>query len=153
MSITSVETQWPDPPPGWSTQDWQAFPAAERGLWQVQDLLVRYGHPVPSGVDASRTAYARLDHGRWIVQCPECSSAQLAASTDPRFYCIECGNSGTGAWLPVIWPDDRLAVETEALGRSGPAVWAHPDDPGLAAQHVRRHIGPPSGAAQSPKRR
>ncbi|MCK2242140.1 MULTISPECIES: hypothetical protein [unclassified Crossiella] len=151
MPIKTVESAWPDAPEGWSTQDWKALPAAERGLWQVQDTLVRLGHPMPSGLDAEHPVYARLDHSRWIVQCPECSSAQLAATSDPRFYCIECANNATGLWRPVLWPEDRPAVETAALARSGPTMWAHASDRAPAARHVRQQIDPPRRPDRPPR--
>lgn len=152
MPIESVETRWADPPQGMSRQDWEALPAAERGLWQVREILIRHGHPRPSGLDTAHPVFARLDHGRWIVQCPECHSAQLAAVTDPRFYCLECGNVGTGRWRPVVWPEDRPAVETAALARSGPVMWAHASDYTPAARHVRQRIDPPRRPPSRPDR-
>lgn len=48
------------------------------------------------------------NHGRWIVQCPDCNGAQLACSTDRRFMCSECGNVAIdGLWRPVVWPADH----------------------------------------------
>jgi len=146
--IESVETRWQDPPPGWSTQDWQATPAAERHLQVMRELLVRAGLPWPSELDETHPVHARLDHGRWLVQCPACASAQHAAVSDPRFYCVGCGNRGTGRWWPVVWPADRAAVETQAQARSGPVMWAHADDPSIAARDVRQRVDPPRRPAR-----
>jgi hypothetical protein len=55
----------------------------------------------------------RVNHGRWVVDCPVCLSAQLASSTEQRFLCAECGNisNAGGKWLPLVWPPDAVAIE------------------------------------------
>lgn len=53
-----------------------------------------------------------LNHGRWVVECPDCHGAQLACWTDRRFLCNECGNIAvTGLWRAIAWPADREAIE------------------------------------------
>lgn len=53
------------------------------------------------------------NHGRWIVRCDQCLSAQLASRSDPRFMCVTCGNADQGgAWRPIEWPEDH-----EEIGR------------------------------------
>jgi len=48
------------------------------------------------------------NHGRWIANCPDCNSAQLACATDHRFMCSECANIAIGGlWRPVHWPRDH----------------------------------------------
>lgn len=55
-----------------------------------------------------------VNNGRWLVQCPDCPGAQLAASEDPRFMCVECANVGVGGlWRPVNWP--KAHAEISAL--------------------------------------
>lgn len=57
-----------------------------------------------------------VNHGRWIVECPDCRGAQLASPTDRRFMCSDCGNvDAGGAWRPVIWPSDKQAATIEEL--------------------------------------
>lgn len=57
----------------------------------------------------------RCEQGRWLAQCPWCSSAQWASRTDPRYFCSTCLNERDGArWAAVRWPDDTPAIE-EAL--------------------------------------
>lgn len=59
------------------------------------------------------------NHGRWVVDCPDCSNAQLACRTDKRFMCNECGNVGvSGLWRRVDWPKDDEAIEAELHRRS-----------------------------------
>lgn len=65
----------------------------------------------PTGAaDIAIPAYA--NSGRWVVECPDCSSAQFACRTDLRFMCGECANNVVGGlWRPVIWPDEVSDIE------------------------------------------
>ena len=71
--------------------------------------------PVPYQPDAPTAGKPLLVHanqGRWIVDCPDCNSAQFASHHDPRFMCVECGNVANGrAWRPLKWPRNRPAIE------------------------------------------
>jgi hypothetical protein len=61
---------------------------------------------------------ARVNHGRWLVDCPYCSGAELADRDDPRFFCLSCYNAGAGgAWLPVQFPGGREGIESALLER------------------------------------
>lgn len=54
---------------------------------------------------------ARAEHGRWIVDCPDCNNAQLACKTDHRFMCNECGNIAAGGlWRVVVWPKEHESI-------------------------------------------
>jgi hypothetical protein len=56
--------------------------------------------------------HARANHGRWIVDCPDCSNAQMACPSDHRFMCNECANALNGGfWRPVIWPKNRPEID------------------------------------------
>lgn len=58
------------------------------------------------------TTYARVDLGRWIVDCPWCKSAQHASREDQRFFCVECGNAAiNGQWAQVQWPNEWEDIE------------------------------------------
>lgn len=66
---------------------------------------------------------ARIDHGRWIVECPfrnpaedyePCKAAQMACVTDPRFLCHMCVNAEVGgAFIPVIFPNESTMESIE----------------------------------------
>lgn len=58
----------------------------------------------------------RVNHGRWIIDCPLCDSAGDAHNT-LNFVCLECGNKGTGIPMKTIWPNDRGAIERELMRR------------------------------------
>lgn len=72
----------------------------------------------PTKVTQAVTAYAYVNHGRWMIDCPwGCNSAQYAARSDRRFFCVECDSGGTAQWAPVEWPDDlEVAAIEAALG-------------------------------------
>lgn len=56
--------------------------------------------------------FAELNHGRWIVCCPEdgCTNAELA--TTDRFLCSVCGERGR-----IVWPVERGEIERLTLVR------------------------------------
>jgi len=55
--------------------------------------------------DAALPVFA--NHGRWIVQCPECNSAEIADWSQHHFLCTACGNAAHGGHpIPVSWPTD-----------------------------------------------
>lgn len=56
------------------------------------------------------TLAVRVNHGRWIVDCPEdqCPGAMLASDEDRRFVCPYCAS---GPWA-VVWPEERETIES-----------------------------------------
>lgn len=58
---------------------------------------------------------ARLNHGRWLVDCRACPGAGLLNRLEPdgRFRCPDCG-AGPHA---VVVPDDRDAIEDAVAPR------------------------------------
>lgn len=56
--------------------------------------------------------FVELNHGRWVVDCPEdgCFNAELA--TTDRFVCSICGHRGR-----IVWPDNRAEIERLTLVR------------------------------------
>ena len=54
---------------------------------------------------------ARIDHSRWIVDCPNCNSAEFAFE-DGLFFCSLCKNSDTqGKARKVKMPKQRKQIE------------------------------------------
>ena len=60
---------------------------------------------------------ARIDLGRWLVECEICKAAVVADPDDPVFLCPSCGSGGK--WRPVIFPADRAVIEEILLLRPG----------------------------------
>ena len=72
----------------------------------------------PTAGNTSGEVAARINHGRWLVDCPGCNSALVVDLSAPVFMCVECGNAGNeGQWFKVTVPTNRKAIETELLKR------------------------------------
>lgn len=55
-------------------------------------------------------AIARVDHGRWIADCPTdgCNGAEFVSLSGQPFFCTECRNAATGnVPVPVVLPDEK----------------------------------------------
>lgn len=73
------------------------------------DALSPQQRPEPKGKATSPELYVRVDHGRWIVDCPVgCVGAEFGNPIDHWFWCTSCFNSGSGyKLLPVRWPENK----------------------------------------------
>lgn len=86
------------------------------------ELMAKYweGRPKPDRtLPATPVALAFVEHGRWLVRCPFCPSAQIASRTKRRFFCVECGHVAQEdhpSWLAVQWPTQWERIE-QLLGR------------------------------------
>lgn len=85
-------------------------PAARGAEW-IHHQLRRSTGPLGAATHPEAIVYAYVNHGRWVVSCPDCHNAQLACATDHRFLCNECGNTSIGnLWRPVEWPADPQRI-------------------------------------------
>jgi ribosomal protein L37AE/L43A len=74
--------------------------------------------PDPTEDNTFGEVSARINHGRWLVDCPGCNSALVVDLTELVFMCVECGNNhNDGKWLRVTVPRNRKAIEDELLKR------------------------------------
>ena len=86
--------------------------------------------------------FAELNHGRWIVKCPECPSASERGGpgfTDGvSFVCVNCGAGG----VPV-WPEDRDRIEVAVQGRPQRNRNWEPGEPVdlLIAENIEHEVG------------
>jgi len=112
------------PPHSLPPNAWDLVPVAERVL-RWYELRQHRRVAVPAGVLLGQSQYARINHNRWVADCP-CGSAQVVSPTDPRMCCPECG----AGWLTVIFPPDPAAAEA-AVADLLPSErnWWNPDDP------------------------
>ena len=90
-------------------------------LTMVNRMYMGMGFGTLSEPTAGNTAgevAARINHGRWLVDCPGCNSALVVDLGQPVFMCVECGNAGNeGKWFAVTVPDNRKAIEDVLLKR------------------------------------
>lgn len=93
--------------------------APERIVLKYWEAFPRFG--MPEGMDKTHTMPAEIRQGRWIVDCPWCTSCQMASEEDHRFFCTHCSNGAVGGkWIGVIWPDDREEIEAVVGRRPNP---------------------------------
>jgi hypothetical protein len=104
----------------------QAAPAARAAL-----VIARIPPQAVSRKPLNRSVKttARIDHSRWVVDCPfndptqdyePCNAAQMACLTDPRFLCHQCLNAEVGgAFIAVEFPPSSTidAIEREVAKR------------------------------------
>ena len=57
--------------------------------------------------------YARVNHGRWIVDCPACPSAQIVQPGDTSFVCLSLDPlcPAYGEVVEIAWPPVWRAIE------------------------------------------
>jgi len=87
----------------------------------VRGMYMRMGFgslPDPTAGNTSGEVAARINHGRWLVDCPGCNSALVVDLSELVFMCVECGNAANGGkWFAVTVPRNRAAIEAELLQR------------------------------------
>lgn len=89
-----------------------------RGAEWVHDYLRDSKAQLGAETHPTATTPAYVNHGRWVVDCPDCNNAQLACRTDHRFLCNECGNIVVGGlWRVVVWPTKADAIEQTLSSR------------------------------------
>ena len=92
-----------------------------RGAEWVHQMLGSASHAqMDAGTNPDPDTYipAYVNHGRWVVDCPDCRNAQLACKTDPRFLCDNCGNVAVGKlWRTVVWPPNVNGIESMLQNR------------------------------------
>lgn len=59
---------------------------------------------------------AYVDFGRWAGRC-ECGGGTYVDPSEPIFFCLTCGNGGSGMARPVIFPVDMQIIEEALLAR------------------------------------
>ncbi len=78
------------------------------------------GTRIPDVADAVNQVEARIEHSRWITDCPApgCGFAMIASKITPFFICWECGSVLNGMnWHRVDFPPDHVEIEAVLLLR------------------------------------
>ena len=74
------------------------------------------GHPIPAMPVGILPKYmARVNRGRWIIDCNHCNSALDVTPADTVAICIECGTE----WFEVTFPFEKATIEHLLLKRPG----------------------------------
>tara|TARA_Y100000310_G_C20569906_1_gene757461 strand:+ start:581 stop:883 length:303 start_codon:yes stop_codon:yes gene_type:complete len=67
--------------------------------------------PVREIIVADRVIEARVNHARWIADCPHCRSADFVFTPELLFMCANCGNDSSYQCYQVAVPGNRSAIE------------------------------------------
>jgi|ETNmetMinimDraft_23_1059889.scaffolds.fasta_scaffold120158_2 hypothetical protein len=74
--------------------------------------------PAQDGAEKVAAVQAYINHGRWVIECPDCNGAQIASEEERRFWCLGCGNASVNfAWRHVRMPRERADIEAVLLRR------------------------------------
>lgn len=85
----------------------ETFESTHPGVSHAVFVMASYRGPLPEGgYTTLGEVEARVNHGRWLVDCPACKGAELAS--EDGFICCSCG---AGRYT-VVWPDNRADIET-----------------------------------------
>jgi hypothetical protein len=62
-------------------------------------------------------AYAYVNHGRWVVECPVCGGGERVPTAEGSPTTILCQVPACGTELGVIFPEKRAQIESVLLLR------------------------------------
>lgn len=97
-------------------------------------LARRAGVTIPKlagNVVPSPPIMARVNHNRWIADCPDCNGAEFVFLDELHFWCANCQNASVGhKWRRVKLPENRADIEAILLARPLPdnRNWSVDDD-------------------------
>ncbi|WP_330349566.1 hypothetical protein [Streptomyces sp. NBC_00582] len=124
MAIAVVRAETFYLPPPRQPAAWDEVPPAERVFRWAEHRQQRRLVP-PVGYLLGQQAYARINHNRWVADCP-CGSAQVVTPADPRMACTECGLG----WIRLVFPEDPAAAEALIADElPHERNWWHDNDP------------------------
>jgi hypothetical protein len=107
---------------------------------------------------------ARINHGRWIADCPldcegqPCGGAECVTEDDTIFYCLSCGNEQIhGAFIRVLFPPTKKRNKIEkilALRPESLRNWFPGETPKkLAHENYENNIPIPEGILSKAEKR
>jgi hypothetical protein len=76
--------------------------------------------PLPPASAVKGSVRARVNQGRWIVDCPnpECTNAMVASFVEKLFICWNCGSEDNdGQWRKVTFPRSKKRIEKLLMAR------------------------------------
>lgn len=75
-----------------------------------------HGYSVSGTTHSDATVEARIEHARWIADCPSCNGAENVTLDDPVFLCLGCGNEWIeGQFATVRFPEEGLRAQVEEV--------------------------------------
>jgi len=95
----------------------RAYQGSKSGAEAVLNVWLKKGEippvvPQSQAVAPTPEVEVVANHGRWLVECPFCPSAQVASVSDRRFFCTDCGNAAVGGrFIKTVWPSDLAELD------------------------------------------
>lgn len=106
-------------------------PTPEQRLdWVRRTLKMNRLPPLRAWSVAKRSLPARVNQGRWIADCPDCTGAEMADPAWPYSVCCSCG---AGPYR-VEFPPEREAIEQALLRRPHAAFMSW--EPGITVEEL-----------------
>ena len=96
------------------------FPVARRRgvVSHIEGMAKGMGWTIRPGI-GNPPAVAKINHGRWIADCPNCPAGTGAEFVDPNFdlfFCMSCGNVLVNERIRrVDFPPPPQVAEIEAI--------------------------------------
>ena len=125
-------------------------------FWFLHQAASR-GFNVSDSFTDHKPIRARIDHGRWIADCPlqyagqDCLGAECVTDSEKTFMCLSCGNTEVeGKLLKVRFPAKGKRDKIELSLNERPEAnrnWFPGETPEKIAKENRRHkVKVPEGA-------
>lgn len=98
------------------------------------------GVTVPSGEPVG-SVQARVNHSRWLADCPDCAGAMMLREGQTTFVCGNCLNVAVGAPRTVVWPAEDPAPPLNVRPLPDQRNFAPPETvEDLIAENVERGL-------------
>lgn len=96
-------------------KEFKDFPA----FWRGSRASISPKFPSELRIAESPVIRARVNHGRWITDCPFCSGSEAVWLEEPSlFFCFSCQNKAVGGHLVrVVIPRNYIRIEDILLVR------------------------------------
>lgn len=86
----------------------QAVKIAQNGYGSNPQLI----QPITEVAVDAKPAIARLNHSRWLADCPNGDRGAMLLNYDQPYMCPYCCNVDIGGrWRPVEWPTNIQEIE------------------------------------------
>lgn len=99
----------------------QSLAEVVRGLYAANARRAGLTLPALNDIADVPAIPAHVNHGRWIVQCPDCPGAEYVFMDQPIMMCNSCWNAAVGGkWRWVDVPSESKRRDLEAVLEARP---------------------------------
>ncbi len=128
----------------WDAEDLAHKLGARDARELTRRIAQRAGYVLRDG--AKGEVEARLEHGRWIADCPFCNGAEVVSRQAREFFCLSCGMTANGGQpMRVRFPRERAEIERVLQARQARNQHWRPGDTVAELRALNRAHGLPEG--------